>query len=125
MLQKFIYLALAGAAGTFARYWLGGLVQKHISIGFPYGTAVVNIVGCLFFGLLWAMMENRLAPGGQMRIIIFVGFFGAFTTFSTFMFETVQLLDESQWFWAAGNIVLQNAIGVSCMFAGLAIGKYI
>jgi CrcB protein len=125
MLQKFIYLALAGVAGTFARYWLGGLIQKNISIGFPFGTAVVNILGCLLFGLLWAIMENRLALGGQMRIIIFVGFFGAFTTFSSFMFETVQLLDESQWAWAAGNIIMQNALGVSCMFIGLAVGRYI
>jgi CrcB protein len=70
-------------------------------------------------------MENRLALGGQMRIIIFVGFFGAFTTFSSFMFETVQLLDESQWAWAAGNIIMQNALGVSSMFIGLAVGRYI
>ncbi len=125
MIHKLIYLSLAGAVGTLARYWLGGLVQKNISIGFPFGTVVVNIVGCLLFGLLWAIMENRLALGGQMRIIVFVGFFGAFTTFSSFMFETVQLLDESQWFWAAGNIIMQNALGVFCMFAGLAIGKYV
>ncbi|MCE5341034.1 MAG: fluoride efflux transporter CrcB [Planctomycetaceae bacterium] len=125
MLQKFIYLALAGAAGTLARYWLSGLVQKNISVGFPFGTAAVNVIGCLVFGLLWALLENRLSISGQMRIIIFVGFFGAFTTFSSFMFETAQLLDESQWFWAAGNIVLQNTLGMIGMIAGLAIGKYI
>ncbi len=125
MLQKIIYLALAGAAGTLTRYWLSGFVQKNISIGFPFGTAAVNILGCLVFGLLWAVFENRLSISGQMRIIIFVGFFGAFTTFSSVMFETAQLLDESQWLWASGNILLQNALGLIGMLAGLVIGKYI
>ncbi len=125
MPQKIIYLALAGAAGTLARYWLSGFVQKNITVVFPFGTAAVNILGCLVFGLLWAVFENRLSISGQMRIIIFVGFFGAFTTFSSVVFETAQLLDESQWLWASGNILLQNALGLIGMIAGLAIGKYI
>jgi CrcB protein len=125
MLQKIIYLALAGAAGTLARYWLGGLVQRNISVDFPFGTAAVNIIGCLLFGLLWALTENRLSVSGQMRTIIFIGFFGGFTTFSSFAFETAQMLDDSQWLWASGNLILQNVLGLVGMIAGLAIGKYI
>jgi fluoride exporter len=125
MVQKIIYLAMAGAAGTLARYWLGGLVQKNIAADFPFGTASVNIIGCLFFGLLWALTENRLSISGQMRTIIFIGFFGGFTTFSSFAFETAQMLDESQWLWASANVVLQNVLGLIGMVAGLAIGKYI
>lgn len=125
MFQKIIYLALAGAAGTLARYWLSGLVQRNISVDFPFGTAAVNIIGCLLFGLIWAIVESRLSVSGQMRTIIFLGFFGAFTTFSSFAFETAQMLDESQWLWASANIVLQNILGLIGMVAGLAIGKYI
>jgi CrcB protein len=125
MLQKIIYLALAGAAGTLARYWLGGLVQRSIAADFPFGTAAVNIIGCLLFGLIWAIVESRLSVSGQMRTIIFIGFFGAFTTFSSFAFETAQMLDESQWLWASANIVGQNVLGLIGMIAGLAIGKYI
>ena len=125
MLQKIIYLALAGAAGTVARYWLGGLAQRNISAEFPFGTAAVNIIGCLAFGLLWAVIENRLSVSGQMRTVIFIGFFGAFTTFSSFAFETAQMLDDSQWLWASANIILQNVLGLIGMIAGLAIGKYI
>ncbi len=125
MWQKFVYLGLAGAAGTIARYWISGLIQRNVTTAFPLGTAAVNIIGCLFFGLLWAFVENRLSITGQMRMIIFVGFFGAFTTFSSFVFETGQLLDESQWLWAAGNILFQNVIGLTCVLAGLAVGKLI
>jgi CrcB protein len=125
MFQKLFYLGLAGAAGTIARYWLSGIVQKSIAAEFPFGTAAVNIVGCLLFGLFWAFTENRLSISPQTRMIIFVGFFGAFTTFSSFMFESSQLLDESQWLWASGNIVLQNVLGLICVVTGLAIGKLI
>lgn len=125
MLVKLLYLGLAGAAGTLARYGLSGIVQKSSSAAFPLGTAAVNILGCLLFGLLWAILENRLTIGGPMKMIIFLGFFGAFTTFSTFAFETSQLLDDSQWLWAAGNILLQNVLGITGMIAGLTIGKWI
>jgi len=125
MWQKFVYLGLAGAAGTITRYWLSGVVQRNVTTAFPVGTAAVNILGCLLFGLLWAFVENRLSITPQMRMIIFVGFFGAFTTFSSFVFETGQLLDESQWLWAAGNVLFQNVIGIACILTGLAVGKLI
>ena len=61
MFSKFVWLALAGAASTLGRYWLSGLIQKSVNIEFPFGTAAVNIIGCLIFGLLWAFVENRLS----------------------------------------------------------------
>ncbi len=125
MLPKILYLAVAGAAGTLARYWLGGLVQRNITTDFPFGTAAVNIIGCLVFGLLWAFMESRLSISGQMRMVIFVGFFGAFTTFSSFAFETAQMLDESQWLWASANILLQNVLGLVSIIIGLTIGRLV
>lgn len=123
MWQKFLYLGIAGTLGTFARYWLTGMIQRHISTEFPIGTAAINIIGCFLFGLAWAFMENRLSISSQMRTVIFIGFFGAFTTFSSFTFETSQLLDESQWLWASSNILLQNSIGIIGMIIGMAIGK--
>ena len=125
MFLKLFYLALAGSAGTLCRYWFSGVIQRNITTQFPFGTAAVNIAGCLAFGLLWAFAENRLSISGQMRMIIFVGFFGAFTTFSSFAFETSRLLDESQWLWASGNIILQNVLGLAGMLVGLAIGRLI
>lgn len=123
MWQKILFLGLAGALGTLTRYWLSGVIQRLAITEFPLGTAAVNIVGCLLFGLLWAFTENRLSISGQARTIVFLGFLGAFTTFSSFAFETSRLLDDSQWFWASGNILLQNLIGIAAIMIGLAIGK--
>lgn len=125
MWQKFLLLGLAGAAGTLARYWLSGVMQRLTTAEFPLGTAVVNIIGCLFFGLLWAFLENRLSVGGSMRTVIFIGFFGAFTTFSSFAFETSQLLDNAQWLRALGNMLFQNLIGMAGMITGLTLGKWL
>ncbi len=123
--QKLLYLGLAGAAGTLARYWLSGFIQKNITTEFPFGTAVVNIIGCLMFGLLWAFVENKLAISSQVRTAIFIGFFGAFTTFSSFAFETTQLLHDTQWLRVMGNVLFQNIIGIAGITTGLAIGKLI
>src|SRR3990172_3958479 len=98
-MQKLLLIAIAGAVGTLCRYGLGGIVQKAFGSSFAWGTVTVNLVGCLLFGLVWALAENRLNISGQVRVFIFIGFFGAFTTFSTFAFETARMLDDSQWFW--------------------------
>ncbi len=125
MLWKFSCLALAGAAGTLARYGLAGAVQNAVGTLFPWGTALVNIVGCMVFGVLVAVMEGRFAISGETRVIVLTGFMGAFTTFSTFVFETEQLLEGARWGLAAGNLVLQNVVGVCALVLGLMLGRLI
>ena len=71
--------------------------------GFPRGTLVVNAAGCLLFGRVWCLGEERLVISGKTRLIILVGFLGSFTTFSSFAFETGQLLRDFQRWLAAGN----------------------
>ena len=124
-MQKILYLGLAGAVGTVMRHFLSVLVQKNLGGQFPLGTAVVNIFGCLMFGLIWALMENRFTIGGQLRMVIFVGFFGAFTTFSSFMFESVNLMDKSGWNWGVGNCLLQNILGLTAVLIGLMVGSFL
>lgn len=122
-MTKLLMIAAAGLVGTLARYGLGGLVQKQVDSLFPLGTVVVNILGCLLFGILWSWAENRITVDSSLRAAIFIGFFGAFTTFSSFAYETVALLRESQWVAACGNILIQNLLGLGGMLAGLMIGK--
>ncbi len=123
MLQKLLLIAAAGAVGTLARYGLSGVVQRFTNSELPWGTVAVNLLGCLVFGTFWSLMESRLSISGETRTIILVGFMGAFTTFSTFAFETTQMLRDSQWLWAAGNLTVQNFVGIAALFLGLAIGR--
>jgi CrcB protein len=123
-LQKLLLIALAGALGTVARYGLGGVVQRAAGAEFPWGTLVVNITGCFLAGLLWSIFEPRISFA-PYRIIIFVGFLGGFTTFSSFALETGELMRDAEWLRAAGNMVLQNGIGVIALFGGLSLGRLI
>lgn len=125
-MQKLVLIAIAGGLGTLARYGLSGLVQHLCKEAlFPWGTFAVNALGCLAFGLLWTVMGERISIGSEARTVILVGFIGAFTTFSTFIFDTGQLLQDSQWLWACGNVALQNVVGLAALFVGLAIGRFI
>lgn len=121
--QRLLLIAAAGALGTLARYGLGGLVQRMAPSSLPWGTLAVNALGCLLFGIVWSLAEERMLISGATRIIVLIGFMGAFTTFSTFAFETAQLLDDSEWLLAAANVLLHNVTGVVLIVAGMAIGK--
>ncbi len=122
--QKMAWLTVAGAIGTLCRYGLGGWVQRLIPTAFPWGTLAVNATGCFLFGIVWSLAEQRMLISGQTRLILLVGFMGAFTTFSTFAFETSQMLDDGEWLLAAGNMLLQNISGVILVLAGIALGRF-
>ncbi len=121
--QRLLLIAAAGAVGTLARYGLSGVAQRVSPANLPWGTFAVNALGCLLFGFVWSLAEERMLISGATRMIVLVGFMGAFTTFSTFAFETAQLLDDSQWLLAGANLLLHNVTGVVLVLVGLAIGK--
>ena len=123
MWKEFALLAVAGAVGTIARYGLSSWIQRNSGLQFPWGTFAVNMIGCFLFGLIWSFGENRSLLSRQTRFVLLTGFMGAFTTFSTFAFETAGLLRASQWALAAANSVGQLVMGILVIFAGLAIGR--
>jgi fluoride exporter len=123
VLYKLTFLALAGAAGTLARYGLGGLVQRVAGESFPWGTLAINATGCFLFGLVWTLADERSILGPDVRIILLIGFMGAFTTFSTFAYETGALLQDKEYLMACGNLVAQNALGVAGLFLGIVAGR--
>jgi CrcB protein len=104
---------------------LSGLAQSIGSARFPWGTLAVNSLGCFLFGLIWILAEERIIISGQTRAIVLIGFMGAFTTFSTYAFETGQLLRDSEWFLAAGNCLANNVIGLLCIFLGFTAGRWL
>ncbi|MGC9327644.1 MAG: fluoride efflux transporter FluC, partial [Candidatus Hinthialibacter sp.] len=110
---------------SLARYGLAGLVQRLDGVGFAWGTPVVNLSGCFFFGLIWSLAEERIMISGETRAIVLTGFMGAFTTFSTYIFETGELLRDAQYGLAAWNIGFQTVGGLFLFFMGLAAGRYV
>ena len=122
---KFVFIALAGALGTLARYGVAGLVEQYNSSFFPLGTLVVNILGCFVAGFLWTLFESRWAVSGEVRTCVLVGFMGAFTTFSTFILETGMLVRSSEWLYAMVNLFLQNGLGLGSLCVGIVLARLI
>ena len=120
---KLVWLGVAGAAGTLCRYGLSGLVQRAHDGSFPWGTFVVNGLGCFLFGLLWTLAEERLVVSGETRVVLLVGLLGGFTTFSSYAFETSAMLRDAEWWLAAANVVGQNLTGIVLFFVGAACGR--
>ena len=125
MTQRIILLCIAGAAGTLCRYGLAGLTHRIAGTSFPWGTLAVNITGCFAAGLLWAVFEHRWTVSSETRIIVMLGFMGAFTTFSTYMLESGELIRTAQYFSAAANLFLQNGLGLIALIAGVALGRLV
>ncbi len=125
MLQKLLWLALAGALGTLTRYALAEIIQKYHGGNFPLGSIAVNLAGCAVAGFLWALFEHKWPGSAEIRIFVLVGFLGAFTTFSAFMLETGELLRSTGWTYAAIMIMVQNVLGLAASLAGVAIGRQV
>src|SRR5689334_7055979 len=119
-MTRLVWLAVAGAVGTLARYGVAGAVQR-LGGAFPWGSLAVNGLGCLLFGAVWALAEERLVISGETRLVVLVGFMGAFTTFSTYAFETGAMLRDAEWLLAATNVVTENVVGIAAFFLGLAL----
>ena len=122
-MTKLLFLGLAGAAGTLARF---GVMEgmKRLAPGvMPWGTWAANLLGCFLFGLIWALAEERGAVSAGFRLYALVGFMGAFTTFSTFAFESVDLFRAGEALACLANIVGQNVLGLASVVAGLAVAR--
>ncbi len=120
---KILYLIIGGTVGTISRYGLTGLVHKALGAEFPYGTLAVNTAGCFIIGFLVALSENKFVLGVNARVLLMIGFCGAFTTFSTFMLETSNLMDNGEMMRAFMNLLLSIVIGFTVFRAGVMLGE--
>jgi fluoride exporter len=117
-----LWLIAAGASGTLARVALSTWVQRQTTSGLPFGTAAVNLLGCFLFGLVFAL-ASRHAQADTLRLVLLGGFMGAFTTFSSYMFDTLRLLQEGRTLAALLNLGLQNGLGLAGLMLGIGLGR--
>lgn len=115
---KCLAIMLAGGLGSLLRYGLTELVEHYAGKAFPYGTMLVNLLGCFVFGIVWALFgKGQLTE--DMRLILLVGFLGGFTTFSSFAFHNEQMLTNAQWGSLLVNVLVQNIVGIVAVWLGI------
>ncbi len=122
-------VAGAGAIGAVTRWVItllfkntAGTVRDGIALP-PWGTSVVNLIGCLLFGVAFSWLERKTEISSTVRAAILVGFLGSFTTFSTYIFETVHLIERELYALALGTFALQNVGGFALLMLGLYLGR--
>jgi len=118
-LERYAIVALGGALGAMARYWLSGWAQQKWGPSFPYGTFIINASGSFLLGLV-ATVSIRFAGGETWRLLLSIGFLGAYTTFSTFSYETLQLVAEGRRYGAAAvNLFGSVIVGLAGAYLGV------
>jgi CrcB protein len=118
-------IGFAGFIGTLLRYWLSGVVARRYGETFPYGTLVVNSVGCFVIGFLFYFFYDRALASPTSRTALFVGLLGGFTTFSSYGLQTFTLLRDGEVFLAVVNVVASNLIGLALVWVGYSLAKVI
>ncbi|HJO05040.1 MAG TPA: fluoride efflux transporter CrcB [Acidobacteriota bacterium] len=111
-----------GFLGALARYGLSGLVHRQVPLTtFPYGTLLVNLLGCLLIGVVAGYAESRQLFGLEVRMFVLIGVLGGFTTFSTFGYETFAMLRDNDLLRAAANVGAHVILGLALVWLGYAI----
>ena len=121
--MRLLLIAVFGAIGTLARYGLQGLVQVKMGSTFPYGTLAINLTGCFFLGLIGQFTLNRMVISPELRMAIAVGFFGGYTTFSSFGWETAKMLEAGEWLWATTYVASSVVLGLFLSVAGIRLAS--
>ena len=124
-MQKALLLVISGSLGTIARYVLAGSVYKALGADFPYGTLAVNLIGCFIIGFLASLSDHKFLLSPNVRLFLLIGFCGAFTTFSTFIFETSNLIKDGQVLRAFWNVMFSVVAGFIIFRLGVLLGEII
>ncbi len=119
---KYVVVGVGGFLGAIARYLVGNYIGSRFGVRFPYGTFVINMSGCFFIGLVLALLM-RATASPYWRYLIPIGFIGAFTTFSTFEYETLRAVQDGQAITGLLNVVLSVIVGFIAVWAGDALGR--
>lgn len=125
MVRTLILLAVAGALGTLARYGLSTSIARATGEAFPWGTLVVNVIGCFLFGLVFHLAEERRLLTPELRLVLLTGFLGGFTTFSAFAHEGATLIGEARHGAFLAQSLGQTALGVAAVYLGYLAARFV
>jgi fluoride exporter len=117
-LQKYVWIAIGGALGSIARYWVGSTVSGRLGSKFPYGTFVINLTACVIIGFVLTYLGRRADVNASWRFMIPVGFIGAYSTFSTYEWETLSTLRSGAFLLAALYALGSLLLGLIAVWAG-------
>ena len=120
-LLKYVVVGIGGFAGAIARYAIGSYIGSRFGVRFPYGTFVINVSGSFLLGFIMVLL-SRATASQYWHYLIPIGFIGAYTTFSTFEYETLKAIQEGQPMTGLLNVILSLVIGFVALWAGSALG---
>jgi CrcB protein len=124
MVMPYLLVGLGGFIGANARFVVARVVGAAFETKFPLGTFVINVTGSFLLAVLGTIVAQRVMPNSEsMRLALGVGFLGAFTTFSTFEFETHALFDDGSWLTATTNMFASLFVGLLAVRAGIVVAK--
>jgi len=124
-MNQLLAIAGGGAIGALLRYWVSTGVYALAGRNFPYGTLAVNVLGSMLMGLLFVLLVERMADNSIWRAALLVGLLGAFTTFSTFSIETLNLMEEGAYTRALLNMLLSVVLCIAAAWLGVKLGRQI
>ena len=118
-----LWIGIGGFLGANGRYWLGSLINRWLGTGFPWATALVNISGALLIGIIATLFADRAIDNEALRLFLIVGVLGGYTTFSSYTFEAVSMMQEDRWMTAISYLALSNLVGILACVAGVMIAR--
>ena len=124
-MTRLALICLGGAVGTGARYLLGGLVARWAGPDFPYGTLVINVLGSFLIGAVQQVGLTTLLIPETLRLVLAVGVMGGFTTYSSFSYETIRLMENGSWMAAGLYVGLTTALCLGGCAVGLSLGRFL
>lgn len=122
-MDRLLLIALGGAIGTVLRYVTSLVAVRWLGADFPYGTLIVNVTGAFAIGVVQQVGTEALLLSDDLRLFITTGMLGGFTTYSTFSYETVRLVEANAWHQAWINVVVTTTVCLGLCFLGIAVGR--